>query len=140
MSKPIIHKSMRGVVLNMNEMRTAHEDAVAVTGVGSKVPRMNARGDTLLSGGRIDRKREQIEADYNTTLQGNAKRIDVRAPEPDTFETPQAAVERMLKQQAEAKALAEAQAPRPAVVPQDTVEAPADDKPKRQRNFVEKED
>ena len=94
-----MHVSMRGVAVNMEEMRAHNEQAVAVTGRGGRV-RMNARGDTLADGGRIDRKREDIDADYNTQLQGNAKRVDVRAIEADTFETPQQVLERLKAAQA----------------------------------------
>jgi hypothetical protein len=98
MAKKISHTSMRGVALNMEAMRTKNEQSVAVTGRGAQV-RMNARGDTLTTGGRVDKKREQIEQEYNLMPQGKAKRIDVRAVEADSFETPQQALARVARQQ-----------------------------------------
>lgn len=109
-SPPKAHVSMRGIHVNMEEMRAKNEQSVAVTGIGSRV-RMNARGDTLTNGGRIDRKREDIDADYNTQLQGNAKRVDVRAVEADTFETPQQVVERLRAEKQEAVKVAPKPAP-----------------------------
>lgn len=88
------HISMRGVVINMEEMRSKNEDVVAVTGHGSQY-KMNARGDTLGLGGRVDRRREEIDSDYQTSLEGNVKRVEARKVEADTFETPQQVVERL---------------------------------------------
>lgn len=144
-SPPKLHTSMRGVPINMEEMRARNEAAVAVTGRGANL-RMNARGDTLAAGGRIDRKREDIDAAYNTQLQGNAKRVDVRAVEADTFETPAQVLERLKAAQAEpkpAKTNLEQKAPPIADVFESEVEA---DQPKnvagkdRARRLSEKDD
>lgn len=101
-SLPKTHTSMRGVQVNMEAMRAKNEGLVAVTGRGSHL-RMNARGDTLSEGGRVDKRREDIDAEYNTQLHGNAKRVDVRQVEADTFETPQQVVERLKAAQEVAK-------------------------------------
>ncbi len=119
MAKLPTHTSMRGVQVNMEEMRAKNEQSVAVTGRGAQL-RMNARGDMLTAGGHVNKRREDIEAEYNQhKLQGNVKRVDVRAVEPDTFETPQQVVERL-------KALKAAQAQAPAAKPE-TSSAPLAD-------------
>jgi len=98
---PKSHTSMRGVSINMEEMRAKNEQTVAVTGRGTQL-RMNARGDMLTAGGQVNKRREDIEAEYNNShLQGNVKRVDVRAVEADSFETPQQVVERLKALQAQ---------------------------------------
>lgn len=126
-SQPKVHTSMRGVAINMEEMRAKNEQAVAVTGRGAQL-RMNARGDTLTTGGRIDRKREDIDADYNVQLQGNAKRVDVRAVEADTFETPEQVMARLRAEKQEAaKPVPAPKAPAPKSQPiADVFETPAE--------------
>ncbi|MNK54717.1 hypothetical protein D3C87_737090 [compost metagenome] len=132
---PRVHTSMRGVHINMEEMRAKNEQSVAVTGRGAQL-RMNARGDTLANGGRIDRKREDIDADYHTQLNGNAKRVDVRAVEADTFETPQQVLERLRVEKQEA-------APKP-VAPKsnpvaDVFETPAESGLEPPKNVLNKD-
>lgn len=97
-----IHTSMRGVQLNMEEMRAKNEGSVALTGYGSKL-RMNANGDTLGKGGLIDKRREVIEQDYATTLQGSVKQLSNKPVVVDTFETPSQVVERLSKPKQEPK-------------------------------------
>jgi len=117
---PRMHTSMRGVQLNMEEMRSQNEQSVAVTGQGSSL-RMNARGDSLAAGGRIDRRREVIDQDYATQLSGKVKNVDVRAVAVDTFETPAQALDRMRK---EKETTARAEKP-----VEQKVEAPKDESP-----------
>lgn len=132
MAKKLTHTSMRGVNINMEEMRNKNENSVAVTGIGAQF-RMNARGDTLKTGGRVDKKREQIEQEYNLMPQGNAKRVDVRAIEADSFETPQQALERLARHQA----IPEVPKPAFKTATADVFESP--DAPEAPRNVVGKE-
>lgn len=104
-----IHTSMRGVQLNMEEMRAKNEGAVALTGYGSKL-RMNANGDTLAKGGLIDKRREVIDQEYATTLQGNVKQLGNKPVVVDTFETPSQVVERLSKPKQEPKVEPKAEA------------------------------
>lgn len=133
----VVHTSMRGVQINMEEMRSANENSVALSGRGGEI-RMNARGDTLKNGGRVDKKREQIEQAYNMMPSGKSKRADVRAVEADTFETPQQVMERMARQESK---------PTPAAVetPRNVVADVFDDKSAKPakpagRRLTEKED
>lgn len=81
-----IHSSMRGIKVDMEELRRANEDAVAVTGKDSGV-KMNARGDVLRHG-EIYKRREKIDQEYNTMLHGPAKTIGFNNIEADSFVDP----------------------------------------------------
>lgn len=84
--------SMRGVKINMDEMRRANENTVAVTG-GSV--RMNARGDLLKSDGTVLKRREQIETEYNRNPEGKVKNVSLKNIQPDTFVTPTEAINQL---------------------------------------------
>jgi hypothetical protein len=133
---PKAHISMRGVQINMEEMRSKNEDVVAVTGHGAQF-KMNARGDTLALGGRVDRRREEIDSDYQTSLEGNVKRVESRDIKPDVFETPQEVVERLKVVKEQPKP----QAQKP-VVPVDNSIRADDTKPEQKpvKKLSEKED
>lgn len=81
-----IHTSMRGSKIDMEELRRANEDTVAVTGKDSGV-KMNARGDVLRHG-EVYKRREKIDQEYNTMLQGPAKTVGFNNLEADTFIDP----------------------------------------------------
>jgi hypothetical protein len=98
---------MRGTKLNMEAMRMENENATAVTGRGSTA-RMNARGDTLGQGGRIDKTREAIESEYNQNPMGSVKNVSLKEIMPDVFETP---AEVMARLQAQSQAAAGALTP-----------------------------
>lgn len=102
-----LHKTMRGVTKNMEEMRMQNENVTAVTGRGS-MARMNARGDSLAKGGRIDKTREAIESEYNQNPMGNVKNVSLKEIMPDVFETP---AEVMARLQAQSQAAASALTP-----------------------------
>lgn len=95
-SKPgrALHQSSRGVRIDMDAMRAQNESAVAVTGRGNEL-RMNARGDVLVRGGRIGKSREEIEGDYNQNPVGAVKNVSLKDVQPDVFETPQQALNRL---------------------------------------------
>lgn len=52
-------RSMRGVEINMAALAAQHEDIIAVGNA-----KMNARGDIIGPGGRVEKPREQIAAEY----------------------------------------------------------------------------
>lgn len=125
-----LHQSNRGVTLDMEAMRAAAEGTVAVTGSGSGA-RMNARGDVLGVGGKIERTREQIEQEYNRNPEGNVKNVSLKQMQADVFETPQEVLER-LKRAADA---ADQRAATPAVdVPDNVVNR------RQARKLVDKND
>lgn len=99
----MVHKSFRGKEVDMAALAAKNADAVAVTGQGSGA-RMNARGDYLNTGGEIRRRREDIEREYNTSLEGQVK-TDTNVVIPDTFITPVEAIKQL---QDEKKAATEA--------------------------------
>jgi len=67
------HRSMRGKIVDMEQLTRAHE---LVPAVGNM--RVNARGDQLGEGGKIIKKREEIVAEYykDTTSDVNPKKAD----------------------------------------------------------------
>lgn len=82
--------SMRGKNIDMEAMRAAQEESVAIGNA-----RMNARGDILGKGGKIEIRREQIIRDfYNRHPQGTAN-VSLKPALPDTFETPAQALARV---------------------------------------------
>ena len=83
-------KSMRGVIIDMDAMRAANEDARALGNA-----RMNARGDILGSNGKIEVRREQIARDYYNKNPGAAQQVSLKPAVPDVFETPEQAMNRL---------------------------------------------
>lgn len=57
--KRIEHRTMRGKVINMDQLREKHGLTPAVGNM-----KVNARGDELGKGGKIIRTREEVMADY----------------------------------------------------------------------------
>jgi hypothetical protein len=57
----VVHKSMQGRVVDIDQLRQKNEMTLAVSNV-----RMNARGDELGPNGQIVRKREDVVSDYYT--------------------------------------------------------------------------
>lgn len=53
---------MRGKIIDLDALSGANQDVIAVTGGGI---RMNARGDILGPGGKVVKKIEQIQEEYN---------------------------------------------------------------------------
>jgi hypothetical protein len=88
----IQHRSMRGTIVDMDALRLKHATDPAIGNAN-----MNANGDILGKGGRITIRREQItQAYYQNNPQG-VKNASLKQPSPETFETPQQAVERLTK-------------------------------------------
>jgi len=59
MSERKIYKSMQGKVVDMEKLRNMNETSLAVGNA-----KVNARGDEIGPGGKIMRKREDIQDDY----------------------------------------------------------------------------
>jgi hypothetical protein len=57
----VVHKSMQGREIDIDQLRQKNEMTLAVGNV-----RMNARGDELGPNGQIVRKREDVVSDYYT--------------------------------------------------------------------------
>ncbi len=57
----IVHKTMQGKVIDIDQLRQKNEMTLAVGNV-----RMNARGDELGANGKIIRKREDVVSEYYT--------------------------------------------------------------------------
>lgn len=57
----IVHKSMQGKIIDVDQLRQKNEMTLAVGNV-----RMNARGDELSQDGKIIRRREDIVSEYYT--------------------------------------------------------------------------
>jgi hypothetical protein len=68
------HRSMRGKTIDMVALMGANPDTVAVTGGGQS---MNARGDILGPGGKVVKRIEQIQEEYNKLNPGNRQKISV---------------------------------------------------------------
>jgi hypothetical protein len=62
----VVHKSMQGRVVDIDQLRQKNEMTLAVGNA-----RMNARGDELGPNGKIIRKREDIVSEYYTGRQEN---------------------------------------------------------------------
>lgn len=86
--KPTV--SMRGVVIDMDAMRAANEEARAIGNA-----KMNARGDVLGPNGQIEVRREQIAREYYNRNPGAAQQVSLKPAVPDVFETPEQAVARL---------------------------------------------
>jgi hypothetical protein len=54
-----VYKTANGRVINIDAIMSQHEESIAVGNM-----RVNARGDELGPGGRIERTREKVMADY----------------------------------------------------------------------------
>lgn len=121
------HFSMRGIEINMEELRMKNEDAIAVTGKDSGL-NMNARGD-IVRHGAVVKRREKIEQEYNTLPQGAARTVAFKGVEADTFLTPT---------ESWSKATAPVEQPKVEAKVEDT--PPVVEEKTRTRKFIEKED
>ena len=78
-----IHRTARGVPLDLDRLKTINEQTVAVGNAG-----VNARGD-LVKGTKVIKTREQIAREsYNIRGNNVAKDINVNAPIPDVILEP----------------------------------------------------
>jgi len=68
------HRSMRGKMIDLDVMGAANQDTIAVTGGGL---RMNARGDILGPGGKVVKKIEQIQEEYDTANPAGRQKISI---------------------------------------------------------------
>ena len=89
----IVHKSMRGKVVDMEALRNRNANSIAVGNSN-----MNARGDVLNSTGNVVVRREQIVQRYYEKNPQGVKNASLKQSTPETFETPQQAVDRLAKQ------------------------------------------
>ena len=124
------HFSMRGEKVNMEELAAKNSDTVAVTGRFSSV-KMNARGDILGRGGYVNKRREQIEQEYNTSITDKVKNAGAVSIREDIFETPEEAVKRLTQGAESVKNQQVNSVEEPALHPS---------KGQRSRRVVEKED
>jgi len=85
--------SMRGVVIDMDAMRAAGEEQVAIGNA-----KMNARGDVLGKNGQIEARREQIARDYYKNNPQAGKQVSLKPAIPDMFESPEQAMARVMGQ------------------------------------------
>lgn len=70
----VLHRTMRGKTLDLQALGAANEGTIAVTGGGMS---MNARGDILGPGGKVVKKIEQIQEEYEGVSGGVKQRISV---------------------------------------------------------------
>lgn len=103
----VTHRSMRGKTIDMVALMGAHSDTIAVTGGGTL---MNARGDILGPGGKIVKKIEQIQEEYEKVNVGSRQKISVADTErmkkfalKKRFMTPEELQENLAKIEAEKK-------------------------------------
>lgn len=68
------HRSMRGKMIDLDALGGANQDVIAVTGGGM---RMNARGDILGPGGKVVKKIEQIQEEYNAVNSVGRQQISI---------------------------------------------------------------
>jgi hypothetical protein len=92
-----ITTSMRGRVIDMDAMRAANEQSVAVGNA-----KMNARGDIMGLGGQIEIRREQIAREYHAANPVTAASVSLKPISADVFETPSEAMKRLAKAAEEA--------------------------------------
>jgi hypothetical protein len=59
MAERKIYKSMQGKIVDMEKLRNVNETSLAVGNA-----KVNARGDEIGPGGKIVRKREDVQDDY----------------------------------------------------------------------------
>lgn len=82
--------SMRGKAIDMDALRAQNDENVAIGNA-----RMNARGDVLGRGGKIEIRREQIIRDFYNRNPHGAVPVSLKPAVPDVFETPAQAMARM---------------------------------------------
>lgn len=73
-------RTAKGKMLDMNQLRDSNSDVVAITGGGIS---MNARGDIIGSGGKILKRREDIEREemaiYNDNAKNAVKKVSIKS-------------------------------------------------------------
>ncbi len=89
----IQHRSARGVVVDMEALRVKHAKIPAIGNAN-----MNAHGDVISKNGTILVARENIVQQYYASNPRGVKHTSLKQGLPETFETPQQAVERLTKQ------------------------------------------
>lgn len=85
------HVSMRGLHIDVDAIRAQQEESIAIGNA-----KMNARGDILSGGGKIEIRREQIIRDFYAKHPSGVKAVSLKAATPDVFETPSQAMSRMV--------------------------------------------
>lgn len=100
--------SMRGVQIDMDALSAANESSRAI-GNG----RMNARGDIMGANGQIEVRREKIAQDYYASNPQAAKQVSLKPAMPDTFDTPEEAMARLLSSKVSETDVPEGLAQRP---------------------------
>jgi hypothetical protein len=75
--------SMRGIAIDMDAMRSQNDQTIAIGNA-----RMNARGDIMGQGGKIEIRREQIIRDFYAQHPQGMNQVSLKAALPDTFESP----------------------------------------------------
>jgi hypothetical protein len=83
--------SMRGVVIDMEALMAANESSRAVGNAG-----MNARGDVVGQGGKIEITREQRAREYYNSNPQTSNQVSLKPAMPDVFETPEQAVMKIM--------------------------------------------
>jgi hypothetical protein len=109
------HRSMRGVLIDMERMRNENARQPAVGNA-----KMNARGDVLGPNGQIVKTREEILAEYDKSNAKSVKQVSIsdKSPLPDHFITPDEMIKRVQQQAKDAQAAQRvAQATTPAQTP-----------------------
>jgi hypothetical protein len=79
-----VYKTASGRVINIDAIMSQHEESIAVGNM-----RVNARGDELGPGGRIERTREKVMADYyklNTPVASDYIPVAREAPKRDIID------------------------------------------------------
>jgi hypothetical protein len=79
-----VYKTANGRVINIDAIMSQHEESIAVGNM-----RVNARGDELGPGGRIERSREKVMADYyklNTPVASDYIPVPREAPKRDIID------------------------------------------------------
>jgi hypothetical protein len=79
-----VYKTANGRVINIDAIMSQHEESIAVGNM-----RVNARGDELGPGGRIERTREKVMADYyklNTPVASDYIPVPREAPKRDIID------------------------------------------------------
>ncbi len=80
-------KSMKGAILDLNQVMAANEKSVAIGNA-----KMNARGDVIGPGGKVVKRREQVAQEYHQLNPKAVRKVSLKDAEPDTFMTPAEAV------------------------------------------------
>lgn len=93
-------RSMKGRIVDMAKLVAQNETAIAIGNA-----KMNARGDLLGRGGEVIKKKEQVAQEYHKANPNAVKRVSLKSMQPDTFLTPDEAINELkkLKEQRDAE-------------------------------------